>query len=429
MKFALVVLVLCAGFSSAQPSAVEFNLFCRILAKANDLMYGPDYVYEENADRAILQDMEVLYNATTSNMNEFRKTLWVTKDFFEAHPPPTDPKNRQDAHREIAQLIRDGEKKIEENQKIALEVNNKINEAKLSVARGIYGEHVTVVPKDDKNLTEILNNTGSTFVSNTSAKESCGHNGGKDKAGKTLINDIFCVCIGGDANDAEGPCHPKIWPPKSWQGSKEGKWTLIKFGLSKDTPKLIPSFNESFQKIEQVCREEMIQGNVKPENMDALLRAYLGMIDMGNKKTNKDTKKIFGHSERSAGGKGNNQVEKCTGEQGSSHETDPEKYNENICVDYTNNQNKNDKTYNITWHEKFKNYTKIMQDAKIIEEGILKNRAALLFLKSQAWVAYSREKDDETSNLDDMNMSNLFDGTKLPFSFPSLTYLLLFMIL
>ncbi|CCD12551.1 Variant surface glycoprotein [Trypanosoma congolense IL3000] len=426
-KFALLPLVVSMGMASSRhPSAAEFNLFCRILGKANDMIYGSNYVYNEDADRAIMREIEVLYNITTGNMNNFGKMLWKTKDFLTDYPPPTDPKNREEAHREIGKLIKDGEKKIEENKKIAEEVNQKIEEAKLSVAKGLYGEHVTVVPKDDKNLAEILNNTGSTFEDNKSAADSCGNVSTKP-AGKTLINDLFCVCAGVGDN-AEGPCHPKIWPPKSWK-DKNGKWTLIKFGLSKDKPQLIQSFNESFQKIEHVCREEMIKRNVKPKNMDALLREYLWMIEMGDKKTKKE-KKIFGHSERNKGGKGKNQVEKCDGSQGSWDYDDPEKNNNNICVDYTKNQNKNDKTYNITWHEKFRNYTEIMREAKKIEERILENHAALLLLKSQAWVAYSREKDDETSNLDDMNMSHLFDGTKIPFSFPFLfLFTFLFMIL
>ncbi|CCD15466.1 Variant surface glycoprotein [Trypanosoma congolense IL3000] len=423
-KFALLPLVVSMGMASSRhPSAAEFNLFCRILGKANDMMYGSNYVYNENVDRAIMREMEELYNTTTGNMNDFGEMLWKTKDFLTGHPPPTDPKNREEAHREIGKLIKDGEKKIEGTKKVAEEVNQKIEEAKLSVAKGLYGEHVTEVPKDDKNLTEILGNKGGVFVDEGSAKESCGNDSTK-RAGKTLINDLFCVCAGVGDN-AEGPCHPKIWPPKSWGGCtnhnccKKGCWTQIKLGLSKDTPQLVPSFNESFQKIEHVCREEMIKRNVKPKNMDALLREYLWMIEMGDKKTDK-TKKIFGHSERNKGGQNVNHVKECTGEKGEWGYNDPEKHNNKICVDYTKNQNEDGKTYNITWHEKFKNYTKIMLEAKKIEERILKNHAALLLLKSQAWVAYSREKDDETSNLDDMNMSNLFDGTKIPFSFPFL---------
>nr|CCD21850.1 VSG [Trypanosoma congolense IL3000] len=424
MKFALVALVFCVGALSQRPSSAEFNLFCRILAEANNMMYGPEYVYDENVDEEIIKEMTVLYNATTGSMKDFGNSLWGTKEFLKEHPPPTDPKNREEAHRQIGNLIDKGEKKIEENKKIALEVNEKINEAKLSVAKGLYGEHVTVMPKDDKNLTEILNNTESTFVSSKSAAESCGHKEGKNKpAGKTLINDLFCVCVG-DADDAQGPCHQNIWSPKSWpgrggcNGNDNCKWTQIKFGPDDSrNPPLIQSFNESFQKIERLCREEMMQGNVKPENMAGLLREYVGMIGMGDKKTKKE-KKIFGHSERNKGGKGKNQVEKCTGEKGEWSSNDPEKKNNNICVDYTNNKSEDGKTYNITWHTKFKNYTKIMQDAKQIEERILKNRAALLLLKSQAWVAYSREKDDETSNLDDMNVSNLFDGARVPPSFP-----------
>ncbi|CCD14177.1 Variant surface glycoprotein [Trypanosoma congolense IL3000] len=428
MKFALVVLFFCAGVVCGQhPSAAEFNLFCRILAEANNMMYGPDYVYDENLDREIIKEMTVLYNATTGDMDDFRKTLWDTKDFFEEHPPPTHSESRKRAHREIGNLIKKGEEKIEENKKIAEKVNEKFNEAKLSVAKGLYGEHVTEVPKDDKNLTEILTNTSSIFGHNTSAKDSCG-NGGANEAGKTLINDLFCVCAG-EGLEAERPCHPKIWPPKSWKDKGQGSWTLIKFG-SVGTPTLVPSFNESFQKIEHVCREEMMANDVNSKDMTALLREYVEMIGMGNKKTKKD-KKIFGHSERNKGNKGANQVEECTGTGSNDNFDGPEKHNNNICVDYSHNlKDEKTKTYNITWHEKFKNYTKIMQDAKKIEERILKNRAALLLLKSQAWVAYSREKDDETSNLDDMNVSHLFDATQLPpsFPFPFLLFLFLFLI-
>ncbi|CCD17744.1 Variant surface glycoprotein [Trypanosoma congolense IL3000] len=421
MKFALVVLVSCAGVVCGQhPSAAEFNLFCRILAEANNMMYGPDYIYDENADREIVKEMTVLYNATTDNMNEFRKTLWVTKDFFEAHPPPTQSENRKKAHREIRNLIKDGEEKIQENKKIALEVNEEINKAKLSVAHGLYGDHVTVLPKDYANITKILNNTKSIFNSDSNVKEGCG-SGEKNKAGKTLINDLFCVCAG-EGMEAERPCHPKIWPPKSWSSNNgNGKWTLIKFS-TENPPQLVQSFSESFQKIEHVCRGEMMKKSVKTKNMPALLQEYVGMImgwDSWQSQCQKE--KIFGHSER----KKKEQVTKCTGEAGSHAYDGPEKKNENICVDYSNHFNNG--KYEIPWHEKFKNYTTLMKSAKDLEEKILKNRAALLILKSQAWVAYCREKDDETSNLDDMNVSHLFDATQLPPSFPSFAFPFLFL--
>ncbi|CCD12208.1 Variant surface glycoprotein [Trypanosoma congolense IL3000] len=428
MKLALVALVLCAGFGSAHPSAAEFNLFCRILAKANDLMYGPDYVYDENADRAILKDMEVLYNATTSNMNEFRKTLWVTKGFFEEHPPPTDPKNREAANREIEQLITKGEEKIEENKKIAEDVNKEINKAKLSVARGIFGEEVKELPKQDGNLTEILSKTGSIFVTDNTATKSCGDT---QKTGKTLLNDFFCVCVGDGREDgsSQPPCSPHILPPRHGDG-KNG-WKAMKY-KSQDKENKFLHFNESFRQIEKACTEELMGEAKQTKDMTGLLAEYVGLIGKGGakKEANSKNKKIFGHSERSKGHEDVNKVTKCDGGQtDSSPGTGAnDQHNADICVDYTNHT-QDGKTYNIPWHEKFKNYTSIMKSVKDLEEKILKNRADLLLLKSQAWVAYSREKDDETSNLDDMNVSNLFDGARLPFSFHSLTYLFPFLFL
>ncbi|CCD15516.1 Variant surface glycoprotein [Trypanosoma congolense IL3000] len=417
-KFFLVALVFCVGALSQRPSSAEFNLFCRILAKANDLMYGPDYVYNENVDKEIIKEMTVLYNATTDNMKEFRKTLWATKDFFEAHPPPMDAKNRQEAHREIGKLIDKGEKKIEENKKIGLEVNKKMHDAKVSVAQGIFGDKVTEVPQDEKNLTGFLGDTGDIFNDKSDVKKSCGN--GETKAGKTLINDLFCVCVG-EGGDSEGPCHTEIWPPRSWYGCNGNcKWTLIKFGPDDNSnpPKLIKSLSESFKKIEHVCREEMMQNSVKSKDMAGLLDEYVGMIWNGTTKDAKE-KKIFGHSER----KKKDEVTQCDGTKGSNNGNKEEKNNNHICVDYT--KNKEGDKYEIPWHNKFKNYTTLLKDAKQLENQILKNRADLLLLKTEAWAAYNRESDDETSNLDDMNVSNLLDGVQLPSFF--LSYLAIFL--
>ncbi|CCD12193.1 Variant surface glycoprotein, partial [Trypanosoma congolense IL3000] len=206
MKFSLVALVFCVDFGFTQPSAAEFNLFCRIWTEANDMMLEPDYVYDENVDKEIVKQMWVLFNATTDNMDDFRKTTWETKDFFQEHPPPTHSENRKRAHREIGHLIKEGEKQIEENRQLAKQVNDKIEAAKLSAAQGFYGEHVRRIPKNDRNLTEILNDTESIFNHHERSRESCG---GKNKStGKTLLNDFFCVCVGAGVDDSDGPCSP-----------------------------------------------------------------------------------------------------------------------------------------------------------------------------------------------------------------------------
>ncbi|CCD15517.1 Variant surface glycoprotein [Trypanosoma congolense IL3000] len=416
--FLLVALVFCVGLGSGQPSAAEFNLFCRILAKADDMMYGPGYVYDENADKETIKEMTVLYNATTANMKDFGNSLWDTKEFLKEHPPPMNPKNREDAHREIDKLIKEGERKIEENKKIAEKVNEKIKEAQLSVARGIFGEHVNEVPKNDGNLTKILNNTESIFNDNDSPSRSCGNSIG---AGKTLLNDFFCVCVGDGDTNSEGPCSPHILPSKS--GGGNGGWKAMKYQTA-SKPAL--EFNQSFKAIEEVCNEELMAETKQTKDINGLLAEYVGLIGEGAAKKEGNGKKIFGHSRR----KEQNKVTKCDGSQGDGNGDGNngarETANANICVDYSNHF-KGDK-YDIPWHKKFKNYTTLMKSAKDLEDQILKNRADLLLLKSQAWVAYSREKDDETSNLDDMNVSHLFDTTQLPPSIP-LPYLLLFLFL
>ncbi|CCD11844.1 Variant surface glycoprotein [Trypanosoma congolense IL3000] len=418
-KFALLPLVVSMGMASSQhPSAAEFNLFCRILGKANDMMYGSNYVYNENVDRAIMREMEELYNITTGNMNDFGKMLWKTKDFLTDHPPPKETKNLQEAHRKIGKLIDEGEKKIEENRKIAVDANKKIDEAKLYVAKGIYGEHVTEVPKEDGNISDILDNTSSIFVNNTSAVHSCGYY--EDSPGKTLINDLFCLCVG-DPIDAHGPCHPKIWPPKGRSGTN-GKWTQIKYGS--ETLGVIQSFNESFEKIERVCRKEMIKAKIKTERMPALLGEFVAMIGKVATKPDEEGKYIFGHSGRS---KHRELVTECDGSVGESDGTEAaEKYNEKICVDYEKNF-KNGQ-YEIAWHNKFREASEKMNEAKELEEKILKNRATLILLKSQAWIAYSREKEDETANLDDMDIAHLLDATKTS-SISPFPYLFLSLIL
>ncbi|CCD14898.1 Variant surface glycoprotein [Trypanosoma congolense IL3000] len=415
MKFALVVLALCVGVKSQRPSSAEFNLFCRILEEAERMLADvKDYVYDESKDREILEEMGVLFNATTDNMDEFRKTLWVTKDFFKAHPPPTDAGNRKKAHREIGNLIDKGEKKIQDSRKVAEKVNEKMKEAKLSVAQGLYGENVTEVPKDEGNWTKVRNNTGSVFVSNTSAKESCGNE--STTTGKTLFNDLFCLCVGEGGNEAKAPCNGDIVPPKNrGYGGKEGSWTQLKYGGG-GSPAL--SLAESIKKIEEVCSKNK-EDNLK-RGMLGLLKEFEDMIEKGTK--DPAMKKIFGHSGR----RNKKEVTTCDGSGGSKGNGD-EKGSENICVDYT--RHFKDNKYEIPWHEKFKNYSTLMKQAKKLEDQILKNRADLLLLKSQAWVAYSREKDDEATNLDDMNVSNLFDATQPPSSFPSFPFLFPFLFL
>ncbi|CCD17743.1 Variant surface glycoprotein [Trypanosoma congolense IL3000] len=450
-KFLLVALLFCIGASgSDHPSEEEFKLFCRILAETNDMLLEPDYVYDEDKDRNILREMQVLYNATTENMNEFRKTLWVTKDFFEAHPPPTDAGNRKNAHSEIGNLIDKGENIIQDSRKIAEEVNEKIKEAKLSVAKGLYGENVKEVPKIGENWTAAQSDAESIFVDKESAAQSCGNE--TAAAGKTLFNDFFCVCVGEEDLKAHAPCSAAFLSPESGNNNccnKEcckskpcygddycrtenccakkdcckccGSWTQLRHEKWQNPPL---SVAESIEKIMDECDRNK-EENLMKNGLPALLKDFEEMIGKGEAK--KDGNKIFGHSGRKKGNNGkSNEVTKCDGKKGVG--TGNKDSNENLCVDYTKHI-KGDKTYDIPWHKKFKEATEKMKEVKKIEERILKNRAALLLLKSQAWIAYSREKDDETSNLDDMNVSNLFDGARLPFSFSSLPYLFLYLFL
>ncbi|CCD13330.1 Variant surface glycoprotein [Trypanosoma congolense IL3000] len=437
--FLLVALVFCVGLGSGQPSAAEFNLFCRILAEASDMMYGPGYVYDENADRETIKEMTVLYNATTANMKDFGNSLWDRKEFLKEHPPPMNPKNREAAHREIKNFIDKVEQKIEDNRKMAEEVNEKIKEAQLSVAQGIYGGNVTEVPKQDGNLTEILSNTESIFNNHNSATKSCGNSTG---TGKTLLNDFF-VCVWETVSQrVRGPvtvpsCHPRraatiaairiaaaLIPVAIIAATPNCcgcGWKQMKYQTA-GRPAL--SLADSIKAIEEVCNEELMAEVKQTKDMNGLLAEYVGLIGEGAAKDQPNGKKIFGHSRRSKGN--NNKVTKCDGSgdgSGDGNNGAQETANANICVDYSNHF-KDDK-YDIPWHNKFRNYTNLMEQAKNLEEKILKNRAALLLLKTEAWIAYSREKDDETSNIDDMNVSNLLDGTQLPPSLP-LSYLAIF---
>ncbi|CCD17654.1 hypothetical protein, unlikely [Trypanosoma congolense IL3000] len=140
--------------------------------------------------------------------------------------------------------------------------------------------------------------------------------------------------------------------------------------------------------------------------MPALLEEYVEMI----RKVDKD-KRIFGHSGR---GK-KEEVTTCTGEQGK-HGSDKEKNNEKICVDY--GQNFKNGQYEIPWHNKFKEASERMNEAKKLEDKILQNHAEIVLLQSRAWIAYTLEKEDQTANLDDMNVSHLFDGAKLTHEIP-----------
>ncbi|CCD13935.1 Variant surface glycoprotein, partial [Trypanosoma congolense IL3000] len=387
---AFLTLVLCMGICTAQPSATEFNLLCRILVEANDMMLEPDYVYDETKDREIVKEVEVLYNTTTEDMDDFGNSLWETKDLLEKHPPPMQSQNRKLAHRELKKFITEMERKILENRQTTVEVNKKIEEARLPVAQGLYGDKVKEFPKEEGSMTDVRNNTQSIFNDPIAASQSCGN---ENETGKTLINDLFCVCVG-EGDDADGPCHPKIWPPKSWHSNGgQGGWKQIKYGLG--TLKVVPSFLESIEKIEKVCKK-LIKEKRHTRNMPALLKEYMGMIGLG---TNESIKKIFGHSGRQDKSK----VTKCTGGSGSDESgSDKEKKNENICVDYTKTI---ENCKEIPWHKKFKEASDKLNEAKTLEDRILQNCAEIVLLKGKAWAAYSREKDDQTSNLDDVNVS------------------------
>ncbi|CCD14746.1 Variant surface glycoprotein [Trypanosoma congolense IL3000] len=417
-KLVLVVLVFSIGASGSgkqPPSAAEFNLFCRILTVANDMILEPDYVYHENVDREILNDMEVLYNATTENMDTFRKTLWETKDFLEAHPPPIGTQNRREAHREIGRLIKESERKIQESRQKAVEVNNKIKEARLSAAQGIYGDDVKDVPKEEGKLTSFLGNTGSIFVNGISAAHSCGNESG---AGKTLINDIFCVCVGEGRSDSAPPCHDAILPPKK-AGKNCGSWSQMKYKKDED---ITLNLTESIVKIEGVCRISLRKTKLT-KNIPDLLVEFLEMIGKGDEKvkTNKE-RRIFGHSGRPVN---RGEVTECTGTGVTGNSGQPDYHNDKMCVDYKNNLN-GENNYDIPWHKRFTEAFGRMNEAKALEDVILQNHAEILLLKSKAWIAYSREKEDETTNLDDMNVSHLFDGSRILYT---ISFSLLFLIL
>ncbi|CCD14221.1 Variant surface glycoprotein, partial [Trypanosoma congolense IL3000] len=407
MKFSLVALVLCVDFGFTQPSAAEFNLFCRIWMEANDMMLEPDYVYDEDKDQEIVKEIMILFNATTDNMEDFPETLWGVKDFLKEHPPPTHSESRKRAHREIGNLIMEGEKKIQESRDLAKEANQRIEEARLSAAQGFYGDHVKRIPKNDRNLTEILENTSGIFNHNERSLESCGE---KNKStGKTLLNDFFCVCVGTGVHDSDGPCSPHILPPN--RGHRKGGWKAMKYASS-GSPAL--HLNESIKTIEKVCKDTLDETSRK--NILGLLAEYVKMIWNGKHRF-AEGKKIFGHSGR----KDKRQVSKCDGsgvESGGTNH-DKERNNADICVDYTSHFKNSH--YDIPWHNKFKNYSDFMEDAKQLEDQILKNRADLLLLKSQAWDVYSREKGHETSNLDDKNVSIPFDSTKPTSISPSIS--------
>ncbi|CCD14513.1 Variant surface glycoprotein [Trypanosoma congolense IL3000] len=393
IKVSFVGLLLCLESGRGQPSKDEFNLFCRILVEANDMILEQDYAYDERKEREVLKQMEVLYNATTDSMNEFGKMLWKMRNFFEEHPPPMQLKNRQEARKEIGMLIADGERKIQENRHISRVINKKMEEAKVSVLQGMYGQNVKGVPKDDGEFITILRDKESIFVDNTTVGNSCGKH---SASGKTLINDIFCVCVGEGNTDGNsvGPCHTDILPPR--KNNNDGRWTQMKYEKWDKDP--IP-LTESVEKIEYVCRE-LLGVNNKKGNMPALLQEFVGMIGKGEAKPSKNN--IFGQSGRIKGN-GNNNVTECTGAGKTGYSGTSDYHNENICVDYTHNY-KNNK-YEIPWHNKFKHSLHIMKEAKEIEGKVLQNRAEILILKTKAWCAYGREREDETANIDDISVT------------------------
>ncbi|CCD15458.1 Variant surface glycoprotein [Trypanosoma congolense IL3000] len=410
-KVTVVWFVYCICMCSGQPSRDEFNLFCRILEKADSIVTEvQDYVYDEWQDRKAVWEMKRLYNATTGNMNQLRRTLWDMRDFLQQNPPPIQSRNRQKAHGTVLKLIAEADKIVRENRDAAERVNKKIEEAKLSVLQGLYGENVKGIPVTDGNFTAIQSEEWSIFNNASTASGSCGNN---SATGKTLFNDIFCVCVG-EGGDADGPCSPYILPPKNGGGS--GKWTQIKY-TSSNSKAL--SLSESITKIEEACKKHLEENIVdRPKGMKALLKEFADLIGVGEAKEN-NSRHIFGHRRRS--NKDGNKVTSCDGTTGNQNSGGTkEKKNEKFCIDYKNNFESERNTYSIPWHNKFQAYFTKMHEAKSLEEKILQNRAEILILKAKAWAAYGQEKEDETANLDDISVTVEYETTH---NFPLLYFL------
>nr|CCC93345.1 unnamed protein product [Trypanosoma congolense IL3000] len=384
----------------------EFRVMCKLLSLHEKGIPPPQFENVEK-ENEIIEEMEFLERATGPDVSNFESSVWKMKKFLKEHPPPEGEEARKVANEKIRQLLQKAEdvrKRSNQNRESAI---TPWEMAQLKVLQAVYGDHIKNLTKYLDTHVNFTSNTGDIFDSSEGANYSCGADVTEPKngktVGKTLINDIFCLCVG-ECNWGN-PCHDDIGSPnkasykrKKWfscdTDANKGEWTKIKY---KTGSKTALSFSESWEAIKKSCDDVL-----RLEKFDIEINATLTEFDKllhGDNQSNSGRMILgykFNHTEISYKCIGNaTQLGKWNSSLGyqppSEHQT---------CVDYTHTlKTKKD----IPWRSKIKeamNYTTEMEYIVAEEQTFL---AELIKLKNNVWMAYNKEKDEEFYEIENYN--------------------------
>ncbi|CCD16739.1 Variant surface glycoprotein [Trypanosoma congolense IL3000] len=430
--FLLYTAVVLHGMAQLQShNKEEFRVMCKLLSLHEKGIPPPQFENVEK-ENEIIEEMEFLERATGPDVTNFEGGIWKMKKFLKEHPPPEGEEARKVANEEIRQLLQKAEdvkKRSDQNRKSAI---GPWESAQLKVLQAVYGEQANNLTKYLDTHVNFTSNTEKIFESNTTANYSCGGGGdgdgtepNKGKAvGKTLINDIFCLCVG-ECNWGN-PCHDDIGSPNKATHRKrrqfncsadtnKGGWTQIKY---KAGSKTALSFTESWEAIKKSCDDVL-----KLEKFDIEINATLTEFDKllhGDNQSDRNRVILgykFNHTEISYKCIGN--AARLGGWEQSLGYQPPSEHQ--TCVDYTHTIKEKE---DIPWRRKIKeamNYTTEMEYIVAEEQTYL---AELIKLKNSAWVAYNKEKDEEFYEIEnyDYNKEEFADFPKTHLLFYTLMY-------
>ncbi|CCD15460.1 Variant surface glycoprotein [Trypanosoma congolense IL3000] len=430
--FLLYIAVVLHGVTQLQShNKREFRVMCKLLSFHEKGIPPPQFENVEK-ENAIIEEMEFLERATGPDVSKFENSVWKMKKFLKEHPPPEGEEARKVANEEIRRLLQKAEEVREKSNQNRNSAIAPWENAQLKVLQAVYGEQATNLTKYLGTQVNFTSNTGDIFEDNDTANYSCGGGEGTDfnkgkTVGKTLINDIFCLCVG--RCNLGNPCHDDIGSPykavyktreKGINCSKDtspGAWTQIKY---KTGSKSALSFTESWEAIKKSCDDVLKLEKFNIE-MNATLAEFEKLLH-GDKESDRSRKILgyeFNHTKLSY---------KCIGNATQLGDKDNTlgyrvQKEHQTCVDYTYTlKNNND----IPWRKKIKEAMNCITEMETIVAEEQTYLAELIQLKNKAWMAYNKEKDDEFYEIEnyDYNKEELADFLKTHFLHYALIYLI-----
>nr|CCC93442.1 unnamed protein product [Trypanosoma congolense IL3000] len=427
--FLLCTAVVLHGMAQLQShNKEEFRVMCKLLSLHEKGIPPPQFENVEK-ENEIIEEMEFLERATGIDVSNFESSVWKMKKFLKEHPPPEGEEARKAANEKIRQLLQKAEdvkKRSDQNRKSAIAP---WESAQLKVLQAVYGEQATKLTKYLGTQVNFTSNTENIFENSSDANYSCGADGTESSegrpVGKTLINDIFCLCVG-ECN-LGNPCHDDLGSPnkatyktkgKSINCSTDktkGKWSQIKYKTGSQTAL---SFTESWEAIKKSC-DDVLQLEKFNIEMNATLMEFEKLLH-GDNKSDSGRKILgyeFNHTKLSY---------KCIGNATQLGSWDNDlgyrvQKEHQTCVDYTHTLKTNKE---IPWRKKIReamNYATEMETIVAEEQTFL---AELIKLKNSAWMAYNKEKDEEFYEIEnyDYNKEELADFPKTHLLFCTLMY-------